>query len=93
MIKTTGIDSLTSFQKNIKSFVHRLEETKEPIVLTVNGKAKLVVQDAEAYQQMVDEVERGRFLEAVRQGLREAQEGQARPAEEVFAQMRAKYGL
>ena len=93
MIRTTGIDSLTNFQKNAKSFASRLEESKEPLVLTVNGKAKLVVQDAEAYQAMLDELERGRFVEAVRQGLRESEQGLGRPAEEVYAEMKARYGL
>jgi PHD/YefM family antitoxin component YafN of YafNO toxin-antitoxin module len=93
MIKTTSIDSLTNFQKNTKSFVGRLEETKEPLVLTVNGKAKLVVQDAQAYQALLDEVERSRFMEAVRQGLQEAEARLGKPADEVFAEMKAKYGL
>ncbi len=81
MIKATSIDSLTNFQKNAKSFTNRLEETKEALVLTVNGKAKLVVQDADAYQALVDEVERSRFIDAVRQGLAESELGLGRPAE------------
>ena len=64
MIRTTGIDSLTNFQKNAKSFVAQLEHTKEPLVLTVNGKAKLVVQDADAYQSILDELERSRHCAA-----------------------------
>ena len=93
MLKTTGIDSLTNFQKNAKSFANQLEASKEPLVLTVNGKAKLVIQDAEAYQKLLDEVERARLIEAVRQGLKESEQGLGRPAEEVFAEMKAKYGL
>ena len=93
MIKTSGIDSLTNFQKNAKAFVGELEASKEPLVLTVNGKAKLVVQDALAYQAMLDELERVRFIEAVRQGLKESEQGLGRPAEEVVAEMKAKYGF
>lgn len=93
MIKISSIDSLTNFQKNARSFVNRLEETQQPIVLTVNGKAKLVIQDAEAYQSMLDELERARFLDAVRQGIQEADQSQGRSAEEVFAEMKVKYGL
>jgi PHD/YefM family antitoxin component YafN of YafNO toxin-antitoxin module len=93
MIKTTGIDSLTNFQKNAKSFVRRLEESKEPMVLTVNGKAKLVVQDAEAYQLLLDQLERAKFIDAVRLGLNEAEQGLGRPAEEAFQAMKSKYGL
>ncbi|MBS1717828.1 MAG: type II toxin-antitoxin system Phd/YefM family antitoxin [Armatimonadetes bacterium] len=93
MIKATGIDSLTNFQKNAKAFIAGLEKTKEPMVLTVNGKAKLVVQDAEAYQAMLDELERNRFLDAVRQGLKESDQGLGRPANAVYEEMKAKYGL
>ena len=93
MIRTTGIDSLTNFQKNAKTLAARLEETKEPLVLTVNGKAKVVIQDSDAYQSMLDELEHSRFIESVRQGLLESKQGLGRPAEEVFAEMRAKYGL
>src|SRR5579884_586713 len=93
MIRTTGIDSLTNFQKNAKHFISRLEETREPLVLTVNGKAKLVIQDAEAYQALLDELERSRFIAAVRQGIQESEQGLGRPAEDVFAEMKAKYDL
>lgn len=93
MLKTSSIDSLTNFQKNAKSFVGRLEQTQQPMVLTVNGKAKLVIQDADAYQGMLDELERARFVDAVRQGIHEADQGLGRPAEEVFAEMKGKHGL
>ena len=93
MIRTASIDSITNFQKHAKDFVTRLEKTKEPLVLTVNGKAKLVLRDAEAYQSMLDELEHSRFIEAVRQGLRESEQGRGRSAEEVFAEMKVKYGL
>ncbi len=93
MIRTSSIDSLTNFQKNAKSFTTRLEESKEPLVLTVNGKAKLVVQDAEAYQAMLDELEQSRFVEAVRQGLKESHQGLSRPAEDVYSEMKERHGL
>jgi prevent-host-death family protein len=43
------IHSLTEFKRNTTEFLQRLKETKHPLVLTVNGKAELVVQDAESY--------------------------------------------
>jgi PHD/YefM family antitoxin component YafN of YafNO toxin-antitoxin module len=93
MIRATQIDSLTNFQKNARTFTARLEESKEPILLTVNGRAKIVIQDAQAYQSLLDELEKARFMEAVRLGLREAEEGLGRPAEEIFSEMQTKYGL
>jgi hypothetical protein len=35
----------------------RLKEKKSPLVLTVNGRAELVVQDAASYQEMLDRLE------------------------------------
>ena len=43
------IHSLTDFKKNTSEFVNQLKETGEPVVLTINGRAELVVQDAVAY--------------------------------------------
>ena len=41
-----GIDSLTNFKRQTAEYLDRLQETGEPVVLTVNGKAQVVVQDA-----------------------------------------------
>jgi len=93
MIQPIGMTSLADFLTNAEQLVDRLKQSKDPLLLTVNGKAKLVVQDAEAYQAMVGELERSRFIQAVQMGLKEAQRGESRPADEVFAEMQAKYGL
>lgn len=93
MIRATDVDSLTNFQKNARQIVSELGTSKAPLLLTVNGKAKLVVQDAEAYQAMVDKLERAQFIEAVQRGIEEAKQGLSRPAEEVYEEMKAKYGL
>ena len=52
-----GIHSLSDFKRNDPDLAAELEETGGPIVLTVNGKAKYVVQDAESYQQMLEVLE------------------------------------
>jgi prevent-host-death family protein len=44
-----GIDSLTNFKRQTAEYLERLHKTGEPVVLTVNGKAQVVVQDAGAY--------------------------------------------
>jgi predicted transcriptional regulator len=58
------------------------------VVLTVNGKAQAVVQDAEAYQRLLDIAARADVFEAIRQGLDDAARGRTRPAREVFAEFR-----
>ena len=54
MLHASEIHSLTDFLRNHKAHVSRLKETHAPEVLTVNGKAEVVVQDAASYQIMLD---------------------------------------
>ncbi|HTE16791.1 MAG TPA: type II toxin-antitoxin system Phd/YefM family antitoxin, partial [Armatimonadota bacterium] len=65
------IDSLSSFKRNTPGFIRQMKETGRPVVLTVNGKAELVVQDAASYQKLLELVDRLEAIEAVREGLRE----------------------
>jgi prevent-host-death family protein len=57
MINLDNIQSLTDFKRNASSYVDRIRETKSPLVLTVNGKAAVVVQDATAFQASADRME------------------------------------
>ena len=44
---TKDIESLTNFKRNTREYLERIKESGHPLVLTVNGKAEVVVQDAE----------------------------------------------
>jgi len=46
MIRATDIHSLSDFQRNAKSYIQQVTSTKNPIAITVNGGAEVVVQDA-----------------------------------------------
>jgi hypothetical protein len=61
-IRIQDIASLTDFHRNSKTHWMRLKLTGRPEVLTVNGKAELVVQDAAAYQRLLAVVERARHV-------------------------------
>ncbi|MGB7209818.1 MAG: type II toxin-antitoxin system Phd/YefM family antitoxin [Pyrinomonadaceae bacterium] len=45
------IQSLSVFKRDSAKFLRQLKETGEPIVLTVNGKAAMVLFDPDEYQQ------------------------------------------
>jgi PHD/YefM family antitoxin component YafN of YafNO toxin-antitoxin module len=60
MIKLEDIHSLTDFQRNTRAHMERIRKTGRPTVLTVNGHAELVVQDAAAYQRLIEELEKAR---------------------------------
>ena len=57
MINIDSIQSLTDFKRNTNESVEKLRRTGRPIVLTVNGRAELVVLDAKAFQDIVDQME------------------------------------
>ncbi len=92
-IDLNEIHSLTDFQRNAKDHIARIKKTKRPLVLTVNGKAEVVVQDATRYQEMLDALERAETIEAIRIGLEQVKQGKTKPAKQVFEEMRKKYNL
>jgi prevent-host-death family protein len=85
MVNLQNIHSLTEFKRNANSYIDTIRSTKAPIVLTVNGEAAVVVQDAIAFQALLDqlkaaEAELDRIdLERLRQealvGIKDLEEG------------------
>ena len=80
------IHPLTDFKRNTSDFISQMKKTRRPVVLTVNGKAELVVQDAESYQQILDRLERFEAVEAIRLGIGAAEEGRVKPARQALAE-------
>ena len=62
-------------------------------VLTVNGRAELVVQDAESYQLMLERLERAETVAAIRKGMEQAERGEGTPLAEVEKKLRKKHGF
>jgi len=84
------IRSLSDFKRNTVDLLHRLRKTGHPLVLTINGKAELIVQDAEAYQALLDRVE---AIEGIQRGLADVKAGRTKPARQVLARLRRKHGI
>ncbi len=78
------IHSLTDFKRNTSEFLRQLKETGNPLVLTINGKAEVVIQDAASYQRLFDLAERLETIRAVKEGLASASRGEGRPLSDVF---------
>src|SRR2546421_6009848 len=87
------IHPLTDFKRNTSDFVTRMKKTRRPVILTVNGKAELVVQDAKSYQQILDRLERLEAVEAIRIGNSAAEQGRVKPARRALAELREKLGI
>jgi prevent-host-death family protein len=90
---TQDIQALTTFRNNSATFLQQLKKTKRPVVLTVNGKAAAVIQDAEAYQRLLDIAAQADAEEGIRQGLEDIAKGRVYPAREALRSFRREHGI
>ncbi|MBN3951539.1 MAG: type II toxin-antitoxin system Phd/YefM family antitoxin [Nostoc sp.] len=87
------IHSLSSFKRNTLEFLQQMKQTGKPVVLTVNGKAELVVQDAESYQKLLDALARLEAIAGIKQGLEDVEAGRTSTLREFEQEMQQKYGI
>src|ERR1019366_7297221 len=90
---TSDIQSLTTFRRRSGDFMKQLKRSQRPVVLTVKGKAAAVVQDASAYQRLLDIAARANAEEGIRQGLEDAKKRRVRPARDFFEEFEAERGI
>jgi PHD/YefM family antitoxin component YafN of YafNO toxin-antitoxin module len=93
LIDLEEVRSFTDFQRHVKDYVKHLKETRSPLVLTIKGKAALIVQDVESYQEMVQRIDRMEAVEAIRRAMEEFERGEGRPAREAFEELRQKHDI
>ena len=93
MLSLSDIHPLSEFQRGAKAFLARLKETKAPMVLTVNGKAAAVVQDAESYQQLLERMELLESIVGIRKSIEEFDRGQGVSLKEAWKEFQEKYDL
>ena len=88
---TKDIQSLTAFRHRSGDFMKQLKKSKRPVVLTVKGKAAAIVQDAEAYQRLLDIAACADAKEAIRQGLEDARKRRLQSPREFFEAFEAEH--
>jgi prevent-host-death family protein len=59
------IQSLSHFKRNTAQVMKQMKKSGNPVVLTVNGKAEVVVQDAAAYQRLLALAEKAEMMESL----------------------------
>lgn len=90
MFKAADICSMSEFVRNARTHAERLRATRRPEVLTLNGAAELVVQNADAYQEMLDRMDELETLAALNEAAAEIDRGEGSPAVEAMARLREK---
>jgi PHD/YefM family antitoxin component YafN of YafNO toxin-antitoxin module len=90
---STDIHSLSGFKRNTSTFLDQMRDSGHPVVLTINGKAELVVQDAASYQKLLDRVDELEALDGIKRGLADVKAGRVTPLGQFEKELRRKRGL
>lgn len=93
MINLKSIHPLTDFKRNTSKHLKKLKESRSPLVLTVNGKAELVVLDAESYQDLVNKIEYAENVKAIQEGIHSFEKGEGKNARKALAELAKKYDI
>lgn len=93
MIDLREVRSVTDFQRHAKEYVGKLRDSRTPLVLTVNGRAELVVQDAASYQDLLDRLEELENVAAIRIGLDAMKHGKTQPARKALKGLGTKLAV
>lgn len=93
MIQTNDVYSLTDFKRNTHEHVERLKQTGRPAILTVNGRSEIVVQDAAAYQRLLDQLDLAESNAAIAESLEQAKRGEGQNAFEAIEEIRRELKL
>ncbi len=89
MFNSSDIHTVTDFSRKPAEHIKRLNESKRPEILTVNGKAAVVVQDAETYERMAELAEYAESIKSIRQALSE----EGRPLEQFTREFESRHGI
>lgn len=92
-ITPNNIHPLTAFKRNTSEFVEQMHASGDPLVLTVNGKASVVVQDADAYQKLLESAEESEAIKGIQLGLRAIDEGRHQSSKKTLDAIRRKHKI
>lgn len=83
---STQVKPISYLKSHAAEIVTTLTETREPLLITQNGEAKLVVMDVKSFEEQEQAMA---LLQLLAHGRREIEEGRVSPAAEVFARLDA----
>lgn len=87
MFTMDSIHPVSDFSRKPAEYIKRLKNTKQPEILTVNGKAQVVVQDAQAYEEMVNLLN---TIKSVNASVEAFDRGEGKPVAQAFLELDRK---
>ena len=87
-MKLSGqIKPISYLKAHAAEIVRKLGEQGEPLIITQNGEAKVVLQDIESYEQTQETMA---LLKILALGMKQIAEGRVLPAEDVIRRLRER---
>ena len=84
---SSQIRPISYLKAHAAEIVRNLAERQEPMVITQNGEAKVVIQAIESYEQTQQTMA---LLKVLALGMRQVEEGKILPAEKVVKRLRKR---
>lgn len=84
---TRDIRPLSDLTGDAEAFLAALKQSGRPSILTVDGRAELVVLDAALWQEIQQRVEFAQSVLGIRAGLEQADRGEGQEAHAFFADL------
>ena len=84
------IKPISYVKTNAADMMNFVNDRREPLIITQNGESRAVLIDIESYQEMKDAFN---LLKIIQFSEKNVREGKAKPAKEVFSNLRRKYNL
>ncbi len=81
---STQVKPASYLQDHVTDIIREISETREPLLITLDGEAKLVVMDVKSYEEQEQTVA---LLKILALGNKEIEQGKFRNAEDVFAEL------
>ena len=81
---STHVKPISYLKSHTAEIVRDLTEKREPMLITQNGEAKLIVMDVKSYEEQEETLA---LLKILALGNREIEQGKFRDAEDVFTEL------
>ena len=87
MTLSRRIKTISYLKAHTAEIVRKMNEQQEPLIITQNGEAKVVLQDIESYEQTQQTMA---LLKILALGMRQIEEGRVQPAVDVIKSLRER---
>lgn len=87
MKMSEAVKPISYFKSHASEVVREVLETHQPVVITLNGEAKAIVQDLREYEKMQESLA---LLKILALGQKDVEEGKTKPFRTAFAGVRAR---